>query len=97
VHDRLCGELFSVPANRPTSRALFVESLAAVVVTEIGRADLQDALGTAFVPELLGPFHPLVELFDQRLYRCAGDGQSFAAEAGVVHAMLVGLDVFQGQ
>ena len=25
MHDRLCGELFSVSANRPTSRALFVE------------------------------------------------------------------------
>ena len=64
VHDRLCGELPAVLADGLPSRAMLVESVTAVVFAQIGGADLQDALGPAFVPKLFRPFHPLIELLD---------------------------------
>jgi len=47
VHDRSCGRMEATAADGAASGATVMECLSAAVLAEVGRADRQDALGTA--------------------------------------------------
>jgi len=54
-------------------------ALQTVVVAERRRPDLQDGFAAgSVVPEFLGPFHPLIEFFDERFHEGRRDRQAIA-------------------
>src|SRR5271154_7492308 len=64
------------------------------VIAEHCSTNLENPLRTLRpVPELLRPFHPVVELLDQRLHGAARDRQAKASITRIVHAALVVLQV----
>ena len=52
VHDRLCGVVQATLTYGAASGAVGVEFLTPAIIAEIGRADLQDGLGSPSSPEL---------------------------------------------
>src|SRR5215211_4946958 len=65
---------------------MLVESL---VLAQHGGADRQYAFRSVFVPELLGPLHPVVDLLDQRLDPRTAHRQTRLPVLGVLHPLHV--------
>src|SRR5262249_58370648 len=67
----------------------------AVVLAQIGGAQLQQRFGAAVEPELFAALHATIDLLDRRLYRRAARRQSQAPVTRVIHPGAIVLNVDQ--
>jgi hypothetical protein len=88
VRDRLCGL-----AGEAVRQPIVVP---AIILAEPQGSEGEDGLDTVGVPERLGPFNPLVELFHRRLNQARSNRSAFSPGLRVVHVLPMTGKVNQG-